>query len=195
MRNLFGGIIGCILGINYFILVTQSLQMTWPNFIGPVYFLLEGAFYLNLYVIPSTIEDFFQWFLAWVIVGIVIAIFSKSISNSIRTVLWSAVSLFLLLIAGVFIQNSSFWQSADRNFFLLLWFVRSVLTSMIALCSSSPLLFVKGKVSKGKEIPPPAKIETICSCGAVYKSKPLICAECGRTLEIASTLSSDPTAK
>ncbi len=194
MRNLFGGVIGCILGVSSFVFLTNSLHLVWPSFLNSISFILEGAFYLNLYTFPDT-NHLFHWFVAWLIVGIVIAVFSKSISNSIRTTLWTAVTIFILFIAGVFIQNPSFWQSTDRNFFLLFWFMRSILTSMITFASSIPLLFVKRHVSKEKEILPPTKIETICSCGAVYKSKPLICAECGRYLESTLSLSGDATTK
>jgi hypothetical protein len=36
------------------------------------------------------------------------------------------------------------------------------------------------------EAKPPEKIETVCECGAVFKSRPMLCSECGRQLAVPS---------
>jgi hypothetical protein len=48
--------------------------------------------------------------------------------------------------------------------------------------SSIPAVRIISKFRKEKDLPPPERIETICQCGVVYKSRPLLCAECGRSL-------------
>jgi hypothetical protein len=45
------------------------------------------------------------------------------------------------------------------------------------------LLMIRAR--KQSEVPIPQLIETRCQCGAVFKSKPLICSECGAVLRDA----------
>lgn len=170
-------------------------QLLWPESVSSITFILEGSFCLMLYVVQTPYDYIISWLAAWMLVGVIISVFSKSKYNSVRTAMWTGVSFFILLLAGVFIQDPTFWQSTERNFFLLVWFIRSTLTSMLSLVSAIPLLVLKEKMVSEKEKVPPEKIETICTCGATYKSNPLICAECGKSLRPVSALPSDSATK
>lgn len=194
MRNLFGGVVGSALGITYIWYVIQPMLVSWPEELALISFLIEGAYLLDLYIILSPFDYVLEWSIAWLLIGVFVGIFSSSKWNTIRTALWAGMTIFILVIAGVFIQDPTFWQSVERNIFLIAWFIRSAVTSMIALISGIPILLLKERLLQDKEKPPPEKIETICDCGAIYKSNPLICAECGAILR-QSAFSGDTATK
>ncbi len=190
MRNLLGGIIGGIVGSVYIWYAMQGPKLDWPAPYDTIGFLFEGSSILVLYSETGAI-DLGIWFSGWAIAGIAIALFSTSKADSIRTMLWSGGCVFILLIVGVFILDPAYWNSTDRNLFLLIWLVRSVLTAPVALVSAIPLIVLRKKLVHEEETAPPEKIETSCVCGAIFKSKPLMCAECGRQMKQLSTLSTD----
>jgi len=61
-------------------------------------------------------------------------------------------------------------------------FIGTMLISLFAIPSAIPITIIIEKVRRQSEEPIPEKIETTCECGAVFKSNPLICSECGKQL-------------
>jgi hypothetical protein len=61
-------------------------------------------------------------------------------------------------------------------------FISTIMTASITLFSAYPLSRIIQLASRESELPIPEGIETSCRCGTVFKSKPMVCSECGRTL-------------
>jgi hypothetical protein len=191
MKNLVGGIVCAIVGSGAIALLVSSQQYSWPGLIPQMAAILKGAFLLAVYGNLGIELYAIQFIVAWCIVGALAAGFSDSKANSVRTLMWTGVVISILVIAGVMIQNPGFWQSSDRNIVLLLIFIRCIAISMFALVTAVPISHALEISRRVGEAEPPEKIETVCECGAVYKSNPMICAECGRTLRQASSLPGD----
>jgi len=188
MRNFLGGLIGIIIGS--FSLVTlaglNSSQPPIPDPFNTLWFLLNGS-----WVFQSTLQELFNQtlvtslLLSWLIIGIVISPFSRKGWNLLRSTLWVGVFLAIFALMFQIFENPSFWDvnlNPTRNYDLLFQFITSIIVSLFALPSAIPITLVIEKAQQTKDPPIPNKIETICDCGAVYKSKPLICSECGRIL-------------
>ena len=122
------------------------------------------------------------YILTWVIVGLVISPFSKKGWNTFRTVLWGGLILGFMSLVSLILLNADFWTSPTRNIDLLYHFITSILVSLCALPSAIPMTLVIDRIRKQSEMPIPEKIETSCECGAVFKSNPLMCSECGKQL-------------
>jgi len=188
MKNLIGGIVCAILGTEIVALLVNSQQYSWPGITPQLATILEGAFLLAIYGKLGLEFYAVQFIIAWCIIGAIAAGFSDSKANSIRTLMWNGVAISLLVISGVMIQDPAFWQSTARNLTILLDFVRCVTVSLFALVTAVPIshaLEIRRRVGEAEA---PEKIETVCVCGAVYKSNPMICAECGRKLRQLSAL-------
>ncbi len=188
MRNFLGGLIGIIIGS--FSLVTlaglNSSQPPIPVPFNTFWFLLNGA-----WVFQSTFQELLNQtlvtslLLSWLIIGIVISPFSRKGWNLLRSTLWVGVFLTIFALMFQILENPSFWDvnlNPTRNYDLLFQFITSIIVSLFALPSAIPITLAIEKAQQTKDPPIPNKIETICDCGAVYKSKPLICSECGRIL-------------
>ncbi len=188
MRNFLGGLIGIIVGS--FSLVSlaglQSSQPTFPEPFNTLWFLLDGS-----WVFQSTLQELFNQplvtslLLSWLIIGIVIAPFSRRGWNLLRSTLWVGVFLTIFALMFQILENPSFWDvnlNPTRNYDLLFQFVTSLIVSLFALPSAIPITISIEKALQTKDPPLPDKIETRCECGAVFKSNPLICSECGRIL-------------
>ncbi len=195
MKNLLGGLVGALLGGYFLWLTVTTTPYIWPESFSSIGFLFEGAFLISLYAFPNLLNNLILFMVSWIIVGIVVALFSSSSLNSIRTSLWTGVVVFLFIVGGRLLLEPSFWEDSQRNFFLLEWFLRCAITSLLALVSSIPTSILRTRITSSGEAIPPPKIETVCTCGAVYKSRPLICAECGKQLVYASPLSRDGAAQ
>jgi hypothetical protein len=88
------------------------------------------------------------------------------------------------LIAQLF-GDPAYWDitlNPLRNYDLLYQFTTSLVTSLMALLSAIPMTIVIDRARQTAEPPIPDKIETRCECGAVFRSNPLICSECGAIL-------------
>jgi hypothetical protein len=70
-------------------------------------------------------------------------------------------------------------------------FVTDLITAPLSLVSCIPIGMFAAWLSSS-EAKPPEKIETVCECGAVFKSRPMFCSECGRQLAV---LSADDTSR
>jgi len=191
MRNILGGLVGSLFG-TFFATTFFMHPTSYPEPFNIAYFVLNGA-----YVLEQTIqtilagEYLLEILIIWIAIGVVISPFSRSEMNAIRTCLWLGVMIASLAVASVLLTDSGFWTSPDRNITLLLIYLSTVIVAFLPLITAVPIALVVKKIRKEEEIIPPSKIETVCECGAVFRSIPLICAECGRKLVQSPTLPTD----
>jgi len=188
MKNFVGGLIGVVAGSYSLINLAGLLppQPAYPEPFNAVWFLLSGSWTLQ-----STLQEIFNQsiivslLISWLIMGIIIAPFSRKGWNVLRSTLWIGVFLTILTLIFKILENPSFWDltlNPTRNYDLLFQFVTSLVVSLFALPSAIPITIAIERARQTGEPPLPDKIETICECGAVFKSNPLICSECGRIL-------------
>ena len=111
---------------------------------------------------------------------------SKPGWNTVRSAIRVGLIHAVLALISLLFLDAEFWGSASRNFDLLSHFVASMILSLLTLPSALPTAMIIDKLGRQAEPPIPSKIETTCQCGAVFKSNPLICSECGRTLDSGS---------
>jgi len=183
MRNLLGGIIGILIGS---LLLTILVGLSDPIYSWPysmIWFLLSGSDALRL-----SSDGLFnptsslRYILTWILIGVIIGLFSKKGWNTIRSMLWAGLILGILSLASVLLLNPGYWIAPTRNLDLMYHFIGTMLISLFAIPSAIPITIIIEKVRRQSEEPIPEKIETTCECGAVFKSNPLICSECGKQL-------------
>jgi hypothetical protein len=192
MRNLFGAIIGFLVGtllVVYFVSLSPNV---YPQPFDVIWFLLDGAHQLEL-----TYSSFFtpgQGIVVlgiWIIIGAISSPFSKNETNTVRTSFWIGIIVGTFSVASLLLNDPGLWDSPERNLVLILDYIQAILSSFVSLISAIPLVWIRKKFLREKDLVPPTKIETVCECGAVFKSKPMICAECGQSLVDSTSLSTD----
>lgn len=183
MRNLVGGLIGAVLGSWLFAIMMNAVQPAYPPEVLVIWQLLAGSHLLSYSVTqllePATV---IYYILIWLFIGGIIAPFSKSAWNAVRTSVWTGVWISIFAVTSVLLLDPNFWSSTSRNWELLVLFVSTTVAALLALLSATPIVRLLEIIRREAAQPIPEKIETICECGAVFKSKPLLCSECGRTL-------------
>ncbi|MFW9794462.1 MAG: hypothetical protein ACFFEE_09175, partial [Candidatus Thorarchaeota archaeon] len=105
--------------------------------------------------------------------------------NTVRSVVWVGLIHAILALAALLLTTPSFWDitlNPDRNFELFFQFTTSMITALLALPSALVTAFFVKRLGQQAEAAIPTVIETRCECGAVFKSKPMICSECGKYL-------------
>lgn len=188
MRNLVGGLLGIVVGSCAFVGVTGLLppQPAYPEPFNTIWFILDGSWSLQ-----STIQGLFNYptaaayLISWIIIGMIIAPFSRKGWNTLRSALWVGVFLAIFALISLLLKNPSFWDVAlnpMRNYALVIQFAMSMVASLFVMISALPITAAVEMVRRTAEPPIPGKIETVCQCGAVFKSNPLICSECGAIL-------------
>ena len=195
MKNLLGGILGAVVTcITLYFLAIVPLH-NYPEPFNHIWILLDGPMYQEA-ALNSLIhlESIVTLVVPLCVGGIVIAGFSKNISNSVRTLLWMGVALGTFYIASVLLLNPAFWTGVDRNILLLTYYLRSILLSFLALVVAIPLLLLKSWAINRDSLVVVPKIETTCECGAVFRSRPLICSNCGKDLQSSPSFSTDTAA-
>ncbi|MFW9959618.1 MAG: hypothetical protein ACFFDV_01280 [Candidatus Thorarchaeota archaeon] len=193
MRNFLGGLIGIVIG-SFSLVNLAGLNSSQPSFPDP--FKALGFLPNGSWVFQSTLQELFNQTLvipilaSWLIVGVVVAPFSRKGWNLLRSTIWVGVFLTIFALMFQILENPSFWDvnlNPTRNYDLLFQFVTSIIVSLFALPSAIPITLIIEKTQQTKDPPIPDKIETKCECGAVYKSNPLICSECGRILKVVES--------
>jgi hypothetical protein len=183
MRNSLGGLIASLIGSVSIValLNIQDPAFSWPY--SPVWFILSGSSAL-LATLDNILnpELIIGYILTWIIIGLVISPFSKKGWNTLRTSLWAGFFLGMFSLVTLLLEHPEFWISSTRNLDLVYHFLTSIMVSLLALPSAIPVTMLKERIMKQAEDPIPDKIETSCECGAIFKSNPLICSECGRQL-------------
>jgi len=183
MKNSLGGIIGVLIGAFVIVLLAGLTNQgySWPY--NTIWIVLSGSSALKSTITgisnPSTI---FAYILTWIIIGGVIAPFSKKGWNTLRSAVWLGIIIGILSLSSVLLLNADYWTSPTRNIDLAYHFMTSIIVSLLAIPSAIPTTMIIDRFQKQAEAPIPEKIETSCECGAVFKSNPRICSECGKQL-------------
>ncbi|MCK5390148.1 MAG: hypothetical protein KAJ36_06645 [Candidatus Thorarchaeota archaeon] len=183
MKNLLGGLIGVLIGSFVLVLLVglTSPAYNWPY--STIWIILSGSNALK-----STIDGISNpntllgYILTWIIIGVVISPFSKKGWNTVRSAVWVGIILGILSLVSILLLDANYWTSPTRNIDLVYHFVTALSVSLFVIPSAFPSTLVIDRIKKQAEMPIPEKIETSCECGAVFKSNPLICSECGKQL-------------
>jgi len=192
MKNLFGGILGAIVACTFISFMNLTPLHAYPEPFNQIWFLLDGPRFLeNAILMLSNPQSIAGLLTSLCGAGIILSLFSKTPGNAIRTTLWMGASLGSFYLASVLLVDPVFWTSIDRNIVLVMLYIQNILVSLFSLIVTIPLVRVRRWLgNRGPALVPP-KIETKCECGAVFKSRPMICSECGKVLNHLSTLSAD----
>lgn len=185
MKNFLGGFIAVIIGS---LAITIFLQLPPPSYPEPfndIWYILAGSSALQTTLLsPATTPTTLAYFVSWVIIGLIIGLFSKPGWNTVRSAIWVGLICAIFALISLLLLQPGFWTSPSRNIDLLLQFSTSLILSVLSLFSGLPTAMIIEKLGIESEPPIPSKIETVCECGAVFKSKPLMCSECGRPLNL-----------
>lgn len=183
MRNFISGLIAVIIGSLVIVILLGLAQPAYPEPFNMIWFLLAGSSALQSTLFSTlTPTVVFLYIFSWIVIGFVIGPFSKPGWNTVRSALWVGLIHAVFALMSLLFLNPSFWDSVNRNLDLLSQFITSLILSLITLPSALPMALISSRIGRQAEPPVPTKIETICECGAVFKSKPLMCSECGKTL-------------
>ncbi len=188
MRNLVGGLLGIVAGSCSFVGLAGLLapEPAYPEPFNTIWFILDGSWALH-----STIPSIFNsqtaivYLLSWIIVGMIIAPFSRKGWNTFRSAVWIGAFLAVFALMSQLLKDPSFWDvtlNPMRNYAIVYQSAMSMVASLFAMISALPITATIERVRRTAEPPIPEKIVTVCQCGAVFKSNPLICSECGATL-------------
>jgi len=183
MRNLLAGLFGSIVGTLLIVVLLGMAQPGYPQPYDAVWFIFTGADALQ-----STFGGFLNlntigiYLITWIIVGFIIAPFSRHGWNLVRSALWVGVFVGIFSIFSLLLINPGFWNDPERNVVLVYQFAISIGVSMFSISSAYPISILIERAKKEQETPIPEKIETRCQCGAVFKSNPIMCSECGAIL-------------
>ena len=183
MRNFAGGFIGSILAMTLAYFLIGNMSNVYPENIELFSFLLTGSVILSESLVSIiTLSFALELILIWGAAGVVVAPFGVSEWNLLRTAVWMGGIIATFALSSTLLVNPEFWLQNDRNLLLALLYVETILASLISVPFSLLVFKAKKRWLKKAPEPIPQKIETVCECGAVYKSNPLICVECGRQL-------------
>ncbi|MEM2141907.1 MAG: hypothetical protein QXS20_06235 [Candidatus Thorarchaeota archaeon] len=187
MRNILAGLAGILWGS---LVLTSALPVQGPDMLVhcPATTILFGVSRLCCSTTwTSNAQETVFFVTAWVIVGVFAGLFSRPGWNLVRTVLWAALLVAIAAISTQLMVDASFWTSAERNMIILSITFSSLSPSPVALMSALPVTVMLKRLRRRQERPLPAIIETVCECGARFKSNPVICSVCGRTLRDETT--------
>ncbi|MFW9887324.1 MAG: hypothetical protein ACFFER_04035 [Candidatus Thorarchaeota archaeon] len=183
MRNMLGGLLAAMIGSWLLVFILNLSQPAYPQELIFLWNLLAGSQYLSdTYTFLSDPSTLVSYLLVWLIMGLILAPFSKSGWNSVRTAIWTGVWISICAVTSILLLNPAFWSNPGRNWSLLILFTSTIMTASITLLSAYPAIRIIRLAFRERELPIPERIEARCQCGAVFKSKPMVCSECGRTL-------------
>jgi len=185
MRNIVGGLVGALVGSSMIVIMLAVPPTEYPSPFSQFWIVFSGSD--SLLASATGLLSSTTWIIyvmAWIAIGLITAPFAKSEWNAVRTALWVGVFLSAFAVSSALLLDPSLWtlDRDARNIYLVLQFASGIAYSLLSLVSSIPLAILLQKARRESEAPLPIKIETICECGAVFKSAPLMCAECGRIL-------------
>lgn len=185
MRNILGGFLGVIAGCYLVVLLLGLSEPLYPDPFSIMWILLEGSSALQSTFMFILEPSLFSYIITWIVIGLIIGLFSKAGWNTLRSAIWVGLIIAILSLASLLLLVPTFWDitiNPDRNIELLYQFATSIFVALLTIPSALPTAFIVRRLRQQAEPPIPDKIETICECGAVFKSKPMICSECGRQL-------------
>ena len=185
MKNFVGGFVAVVIGSLAITILLQLPQPAYPEPFNNVWYILAGSSALqNTLLNPATPLTVLLYVVSWIVIGLIIGLLSKPGWNTVRSAIWVGLILAIFALVSLLLLNPDFWSSSSRNMELLYQFATSLILSMLSLFSGIPTAMIVEKLGIESEMPVPSKIETVCECGAVFKSKPMMCSECGRTLNL-----------
>jgi hypothetical protein len=185
MKNFVGGFIAVIIGSLAITILLQLPPPSYPEPFNDIWYILAGSSALQKTLLsPATAPTIILYFVSWIIIGLIIGMFSKPGWNTLRSAIWVGLICAIFALISLLLLKPDFWNSSSRNIELLLQFSTSLVLSVLSLFSGVPIAMIVERLGIESEMPIPSKIETICECGAVFKSKPLMCSECGRPLNL-----------
>ncbi|MFX1483821.1 MAG: hypothetical protein ACFFCP_11615 [Promethearchaeota archaeon] len=175
-----------LVGAYVLVLLLNLAPPDYPDPFSMFWMLLAGCDALQA-TFPSILNPSFMlaYIVIWIIIGMIVGPFSKAGWNTVRSAVWVGLIVAITALASELLINPGFWNlemNPDRNLELFSRFAYSLITSLLALPSALSSAYVINRLQQEAEAPIPSKIETVCECGAVYKSRPLLCSECGRKL-------------
>ncbi|MHA1949640.1 MAG: hypothetical protein ACXAAO_02775 [Candidatus Thorarchaeota archaeon] len=186
MRNVLSGLVAVAVGSTVITLMLGLSQPLYPEPFTIIWYLLLGSSTLQstlTVLLDSNVV--FTYLIAWVVIGLIIGPFSKAGWNTVRSVVWVGLIHAILALASLLLLNPLFWDVAInpvRNIDLFYQFATSFIVALFALPTALPTAMIINRLKKQIDPPIPTKIETVCECGAVFKSKPILCSECGTRL-------------
>jgi hypothetical protein len=183
MRNLLGGLTGSVVGAWFLVILLAPDPVPYPSPFDTIWILLVGCENLQQSV-PHLLDPntTLAFLVSWLAIGVIIAPFSKSYWNAVRTSVWVGVVIGILSLSSILVLDPAFWASATRNWDVVVLFSTSIIVGLFSLVAGLPLVKLISLAQRETELPPPESIRTTCECGAVFKSRPLWCSECGRQL-------------
>ena len=183
MKNFVGGFVAAIIGSLSITILFRLPQPTYPEPFNSVWYILTGSSALQKTLFnPASPFTVLLYVVSWILIGLIIGLFSKPGWNTVRSAIWVGLILAIFALVSLLLLNPDFWSSPSRNIGLLYQFSASLILSMLSLFSGIPTAMFVERFGIESEPPVPSKIETVCECGAVFKSKPMMCSECGRIL-------------
>ncbi|MFX1262052.1 MAG: hypothetical protein ACFFAZ_08200 [Promethearchaeota archaeon] len=189
MRNMLGGLLAAFIGSWLLVFTLNLSQPAYPQGLIFLWGFLTGSQYLShTYTVLSDPFTLVSYLLVWLIMGLIVAPFSKSGWNSVRTAIWAGVWISIWAVTSILLLNPDFWSDPNRNWSLLILFTSTIMTASITLLSAYPVTRIIRLAFRERESPIPERIEARCQCGAVFKSKPMVCSECGRTLSYKQSI-------
>ena len=183
MRNFLGGLVAIVIGSFAVMLFMGLEQPIYPEPYNLLGFLLAGSSALQSTLFgPLTVVLVVQYVAVWCLIGFIIGPFSKVGWNTVRSAIWTGLLLGIFALISLLLLDSEFWGSVNRNIDLLSQFVTSLVLTVLTLPTALPTAMLFERIGKQAEPAIPDQIETVCECGAVFKSNPMLCSECGREL-------------
>jgi hypothetical protein len=184
MRNFIGGLLAVIAGSIVIVVLLGLTRPVYPEPFNVIWLLLAGSSALQSTLMGSlTPLVVIFYLLSWIVIGLIIGPFSKPGWNTVRSALWVGLIHALFSLISKLFLTPGFWESTSRNLDLLSMFTTSLILSTLALPSAIPTAMLIERLGREAELPIPSKIETVCECGAIFKSNPMVCSECGKMLQ------------
>ena len=183
MRNVLSGLVAVAVGSTVITLMLGLSQPLYPEPFTSIWFFLLGSSTLQSTL--SVLLDsnvVFTYLVAWVLIGLIIGPFSRVGWNTVRSTLWVGLIHAIFALSSLLLLDPSFWDvtiNPARNIDLLYQFATSSIVALFALPSALLSAMIINRLRRQIDTPIPTKIETVCKCGAVFKSKPILCSECG----------------
>jgi hypothetical protein len=187
MKNFTGGVIATVGACLAVYLLSGMPSASYPQPYDIVTFLLVGGTSLSRTAAGlGDLSETALRLIAWAILGLLVVPFSKPGWNLVRSCIWAGAALAAISLASTMLLHPEFWSSPDRNVTLLVLFLSSIASAQVSLLTAVPGAALAARLTAEREAPPPSLIETVCECGARFKSNPLMCSECGRVLRTES---------
>ena len=184
MRNFLGGALGFLIGVALSLLLLATSTPEFPQSVEILVPILVGAQLLHPTEVANNFELFPIYVIIWLIIGVFSGLSATSKWNTLRTSLWVSIFVVLFSLLSIFILDPTLWTAdqLQRNWGLILHFVAGLCVIPLTMPTAIPVYVIINRIQTEAEQPQPEKIETRCICGAVFRSNPLICSDCGRIL-------------